>query len=104
MQSSQPAPIARDDTLFGVCEALGEDFGFNPIYLRLTLGVVLLLNPIAVIGGYFAVGAIVILSRLFAPNPRLAAAPEAGAQLETAAEPAPAAAEAVDQYLLPIAA
>ena len=30
--------IARDDTLLGVCFALGEDFGFNPVYLRVPLG------------------------------------------------------------------
>ena len=23
-------PFFRDDTIFGVCEALGEDFGFSP--------------------------------------------------------------------------
>jgi len=25
----------RRDTFFGICEAVGQDFGFNPLYLRL---------------------------------------------------------------------
>ncbi len=25
----------RNDTILGVCEALGQDFGFNPTWLRL---------------------------------------------------------------------
>lgn len=72
--------LARDDTLLGVCAALGEDFGFNPQYLRAAFAVVLLVNPAAVIAAYLALGAIVMLSRWLAPNPRPAAA---------AAEPEP---------------
>ena len=39
MQESRSNLFTSDDTLFGVCEALGQDFGFNPIYLRVTLAV-----------------------------------------------------------------
>ena len=76
--------LARDDTLLGVCAALGEDFGFNPQYLRAAFAALLLVNPPAVIGSYLAAGAIVALSRLLAPNPRRAAV---AAQPETPSEP-----------------
>jgi len=78
--------LARDDTFLGVCEALGEDFGFNPIYLRIVLGVGLLWNPLAMIGAYLALGAIVLVSRLLVRNP-------ASAKV-SAVEPARAPAEA----------
>jgi phage shock protein PspC (stress-responsive transcriptional regulator) len=90
MQTSQPSLFARDHTLLGVCEALGEDFGFNPIFLRVPLAVLLLLNPVAVIGTYLALGALVLLTRWIAPNPRPAAAEPATAEAAPAtAEPEP---------------
>jgi phage shock protein C len=60
----------RDDTFFGICQSIGEDFGFNPNWLRLAFGVSLLLNPMAVIGTYFALGVLVLFSRLVVRNPR----------------------------------
>ncbi|MET1110341.1 MAG: PspC domain-containing protein [Allosphingosinicella sp.] len=87
MQTSQPQPsvFARDHTIFGVCEALGEDLGFNPVFLRVPLAVCLLLNPWAVVATYAALGVLVAFTRVVAPNPRQAAAVEA--------RPAPAVAE-----------
>lgn len=63
---------ARPDNLFGVCNALGEDFGFNPLWLRLSLAVVFLFAPVAVTAGYFAVGAAVWVARRLFPNPHRA--------------------------------
>jgi phage shock protein C len=77
--------LTRDDTFFGVCEAIGEDLGVNANILRVAFGVLLLWNPLAVLGTYFALGAIVLLSRLLAPATRRAAAP-ADAVEEPAAE------------------
>lgn len=95
MQNAKPSLLARDDTFLGVCEALGEDFGFNPLWLRLGFASLLLWNPAVVIGTYLAAGVAVLLSRLIAPNPRLASAPR------TAPEPA----EAEDQAeAVPLAA
>lgn len=68
MPGIQPSLFSRDDTFLGVCEALGEDFGFNPLYLRVTLGVLILWNPAMVIGAYLALGAIVALSRWVYPS------------------------------------
>ena len=67
-----PLPLSRDDTLLGVCQALGEDFGFNPFYLRAALGVLLIVQPVAVIMGYLAAAVAIALLRLIVPNPRSA--------------------------------
>ncbi len=61
--------IARDDTVLGVCFALGQDFGFNPLYLRLLFAAVLFWSPAAAFGGYAALGAVVAFSRWIAPDP-----------------------------------
>jgi phage shock protein C len=90
MQTSQPSVFARDHTLLGICEALGEDFGFNPVFLRVPLAVCLLLNPWAVVATYAGLGAIVAFTRLVAPNPRKPAEAEtavAAHQPEAQAEP-----------------
>ena len=92
MQSSQPSLIARDDTLLGVCQALGEDLGFNPNYLRVTFAVLLLWNPAVVFGAYAAAGAVVLLSRWLAPNPRTAPAQPVAVE-KAGREPAEAEAE-----------
>jgi phage shock protein PspC (stress-responsive transcriptional regulator) len=97
MQSYQPAIFWREDTVFGVCEALGEDFGFNPLFLRIAFALGLLWNPLVMIYAYLGLAAIVLVSRLLAPNPLPAV------RAETEAEPKAAADEA-DQYPLPIAA
>ncbi len=79
MQTSQPSVLARDHTLLGVCEALGEDLGFNPVFLRLAFAVGLFLNPVAVLGAYAALGVLVAFTRFVAPDPRSAAPVEAEA-------------------------
>jgi hypothetical protein len=61
--------IARDDTLLGVCFALGEDFGFNPVYLRVPLAAVVLWSLPAALGAYAVLGVLVAVSRWLAPNP-----------------------------------
>jgi phage shock protein PspC (stress-responsive transcriptional regulator) len=70
MQASQGNLVLRTDTLLGVCQALGDDFGFNPIFLRIAFAVSLLWNPTAVIVGYLALGVVVALSRLIFRDPR----------------------------------
>jgi phage shock protein PspC (stress-responsive transcriptional regulator) len=82
MHSDQPSIIARDHTLLGVCEGLGEDFGFNPVYLRVALALTMLWNPVVPLIVYSALAVPVGLSRLIAPNPRTVAAPAADAPAE----------------------
>lgn len=63
----RPLPL-RDDTILGVCEAIGEDFGFNANILRVPLAALVLWNPFAAIGIYLALGAVVLASRLLFPD------------------------------------
>lgn len=70
---ASPAPAAKDN-LFGVCAAIGEDFGFDPIYLRIAFATALLFSLEAVLATYAALGAVVLLSRLIAPNRKGASA------------------------------
>ena len=67
MTNQTPLPL-RNDTILGVCEAIGQDFGFNPIWLRLAFIVPVFLAPMAAIAGYLVLGAIVAATRYLAPN------------------------------------
>jgi phage shock protein C len=73
MQSPQPSLPMRDDNLLGICQALGDDFGFNPLWLRIVFASVLIWNPVIVVGVYLGLGLVVALSRWLVPNPRTAA-------------------------------
>jgi phage shock protein C len=87
MQASQPNLFLRDDNLLGVCQAIGDDFGFNPLWLRILFASALIWNPVYDISAYLALGAVVLLSRLIVPNPRArkaAAAPAGEAPVEAA--------------------
>lgn len=86
MESANRNVLTRDDTLLGVCQALGEDFGFNPMLLRIVFATTLYFNPAAVIGAYLALGVVVLASRLLVPNPRRGAAP--AEEIEARAAPA----------------
>ena len=41
----QPALPFRGDTMLGVCEGIGQDLGFNPIYLRLVFASLFYFDP-----------------------------------------------------------
>jgi phage shock protein PspC (stress-responsive transcriptional regulator) len=86
MYADQTSLIRRDDTFLGVCQAIGEDFGFNPQYLRAAFAIPLLFNPLWALIGYGALAALVVVSRVIVPNPRRKAAKAAAA-----AAPAPSA-------------
>jgi phage shock protein C len=68
-----PLPL-RNDTILGVCEALGQDFGFNPLWLRLAFIAPLFFVPLWTIAGYLGLGALVAVSRKLYPR-TLAASP-----------------------------
>ena len=59
-----PAATARKDNLLGICHAIGEDFGFNPFWLRLALAVGIIAWPEIVLSFYAVLGAAVLASRL----------------------------------------
>jgi phage shock protein PspC (stress-responsive transcriptional regulator) len=66
-QTYTPLPL-RSHTILGVCEAIGEDFGFNPVLLRIPLAASVIVSPMMAIGVYFALGAAVLVSRYFFPR------------------------------------
>lgn len=79
MSQPQPALPLRKDTILGVCEAIGHDFGFNANFLRVGFAALLLWNPTAVIGTYLALGVLVALSRWIAPDAATVAVPQIAA-------------------------
>lgn len=77
--SSSGSIFTRDDTMFGVCEAIGEDFGLPTTSLRLTFALVLFWSPVAALAGYALAGLLVALSRWLVPEPVAAEAEAAQA-------------------------
>ncbi len=65
----------RRDTMFGICEAVGQDFGFNPTWLRLAFIAPLFFFPVQTFAAYFGLGAVVLASRLIFPAKKAAAQP-----------------------------
>jgi phage shock protein PspC (stress-responsive transcriptional regulator) len=69
-QVDQVALPLRAHTILGVCEAIGEDFGFNPTFLRIPFAASVLYSPMWAIGTYLALGLVVLASRLIFPRPK----------------------------------
>ncbi len=84
--ATSPSPIARDDTLLGACYAIGEDFGFNPLYLRILFAVAIFWSPAITLCAYAALTALVTLTRWLVPNP-IPAEPEVKAERVEAERP-----------------
>ena len=76
MEATRESLIRRDDTFLGVCQALGEDFGFNPVFLRIAFAAPLIFAPMLVIEVYLGLGLVVLASRLLAPRPKRKALPQ----------------------------
>lgn len=58
----------RGDTILGVCEAIGRDFGFNPNWLRVVLAVGIFFAPMAVIIGYVALSVPIAIAQWAFPT------------------------------------
>ena len=56
--------FTRDDTFFGICEAIGEDFGFNANWLRLAFIAPIFFAPVATGAAYLGLGVVVAATRL----------------------------------------
>lgn len=85
--------ILRDDTFLGVCQAIGQDFGFSPNWLRIMFGAGVLFSLEYTVIAYLALGVLVLAARLLFPDRRATAgATEAPAiRAESAGELEPAA-------------
>ena len=91
MTKATPLPL-RSDTILGVCEAIGRDFGFNPLWLRLAFIVPLFFAPSATILAYFGLGIVVGLTNWFAADKQEEAPASIAAAEEAEAERLPLAA------------
>lgn len=58
----------RSDTFLGVCEAIGQDLGINPNWLRIAFAPFIIISPWLTIGVYLALGAVVAASRWLYPR------------------------------------
>jgi phage shock protein C len=94
-QVNQPALPLRNHNILGVCEAIGEDFGFSPVLLRILFAVSVLWSPMIAICTYLALGVVVLASRLLFPEPKVDV---------PAAESAPVAQSETAEPKLPLAA
>ena len=88
LQQNDVALPLRSHTILGVCEAIGEDFGFNPVLLRVPLAAAVLWSPLMAFGVYFALGAIVLGSRLLFPKAKPAQSTSTAQQFSAANEQA----------------
>jgi phage shock protein C len=91
MMETQQTPVAlplRAHTILGVCEAVGEDFGFNPVLLRVPFAAALLWSPTITLATYFLLGVVVLVSRLLVPRTKPAASVPAASAITAANEQA----------------
>lgn len=84
MENETTNLFRRRDTFFGICEAVGQDFGFNPLWLRLAFVAPLFFFPVQTFIGYFALGLVVLASRVIFPSKAAATQPALSA-IETTA-------------------
>ncbi|HWU93063.1 MAG TPA: PspC domain-containing protein [Sphingomicrobium sp.] len=89
----------RDHTILGVCEAIGEDFGFDPTFLRVPLAACVLYSLKYAVAAYLLLGVVVLVSRLLFPQPKSEAA-----SISSDTQSAATAEHAEDQERLAIAA
>ena len=67
VENSEPGQPER---LFGICQAVADHLGFNPIFLRIGLIGLLFFGPALMIGAYVGLGLIVGVSHLVFPKPQ----------------------------------
>lgn len=65
---AKPAVFDRQTAIFGVCEALGDDFRISANWFRLALAPLAVVWPLWTLIGYFVVGLIVMATRLLVPD------------------------------------
>jgi len=64
MQDVRTSLPFRSDTMFGICEALGQDFGINANWFRVVFATGVVFNLEYALAAYFGVGLLVLASRL----------------------------------------
>ncbi len=95
MQFISNSLFSRSDTIFGVCQALGQDLGISPTWFRVAFAAAVIFNLEYAVIAYFALGAIVLVSHLLVRGP--AAAEQAAVEI------APVAIQAEEPVAAPVA-
>ena len=62
--TNQNATAPQADNLLGICHALGETFGFNPLFLRVALLIAVMINAEATLITYLVAGIAVAIAKL----------------------------------------
>lgn len=70
-QENYVALPLRSHTILGVCEGIGEDFGFNPVLLRIPFAASVLISPTMAIAAYLVLGLVVLASRMLFPKAKV---------------------------------
>jgi phage shock protein C len=94
MHTANANPFTRADTLTGTCQAIGEDFGFNPLFLRLAFAVGLFFSAGWTVAAYLGLGCAVLASRLLFSDRKRAKEVAGGSQAPANDQIAPVLAEA----------
>ena len=71
--TAAPNLFTRSDTLFGVCEGIGQELRINPIWLRVAFALPLIFAPALVLTAYLSLGATLMLVRWLLPSRRRSA-------------------------------
>ena len=74
----------RNDTFLGVCEAIGGDLGFNPNWLRVAFGFLILFNPMVALAAYLSLGIFVAVAHWLFPAAASKPAAVKAAQVDAA--------------------
>ncbi len=61
--------LGQPDSLFGICQTVGDSLGFNPVFLRVGLIGILFFSPALMVGAYLGLGLVVGGSHLLFPKP-----------------------------------
>jgi phage shock protein C len=61
---SSTNPFTRADTIFGICQSIADDFGSNPLYLRVLFAFGLFASLKWSVLAYLGLGVFVLASRL----------------------------------------
>ena len=69
---SNTNPFTRADTIFGICQSIADDLGFNPLYLRLLFALGLFASLKWSVLVYLDLGVFVLASRLLFRGARAA--------------------------------
>ncbi len=70
-----PSLFAREDTMLGVCEGLGEETGLHPMVFRAAFALGLFWNPMLMIVAYLTLGVALMIFRWQFPARRADAVP-----------------------------